>query len=141
MNMPELPEVETIRRDLERVVVGRIIESVEVRVRKLFQGDKKSLIGKKLEKVERLGKMLTLYFSDKRAGEHTFQNQNNFFPAKKFSFTSPHGPATAGTKPVWGCGIFFKTYLRVVFSNNLTEYLIAPQRLCPGYGSRLPRRW
>src|SRR3989344_7545225 len=90
--MPELPEVETIRRDLERVVVGRIIESVEVRVRKLFQGDKKSLIGKKLEKVERLGKMLTLYFSDKRAGEHTFQNQNNFFPAKKFSFTSPIDP-------------------------------------------------
>ena len=32
--MPELPEVETVRRDLERCIRGRIIEKVEV----LFPG-------------------------------------------------------------------------------------------------------
>lgn len=32
--MPELPEVETVRRGLERLVVGRTILSVEVKVPK-----------------------------------------------------------------------------------------------------------
>ena len=33
--MPELPEVETVRRGLERLVLGRTILSVEVKVSKL----------------------------------------------------------------------------------------------------------
>ena len=32
--MPELPEVETVRRGLERLVVSRTISSVEVKVPK-----------------------------------------------------------------------------------------------------------
>lgn len=58
-----MPEVETIKRDLQRVVVGRTVKSVEVKVGKLFKGDKKILTGKKFEKVERLAKMLVLHFS------------------------------------------------------------------------------
>lgn len=61
--MPELPEVETIRRDLQRVVVGRVIESVDVLVAKLFKGDKNILQGETLQEVERLGKMLVMHFS------------------------------------------------------------------------------
>jgi len=35
--MPELPEVETVRRGLERLVVGRTISSVEVKVPKMIK--------------------------------------------------------------------------------------------------------
>ena len=41
--MPELPEVETIRKGLERVLVGQKINSVDVRVKKLFYGNSKML--------------------------------------------------------------------------------------------------
>ncbi len=45
--MPELPEVETIRRGLQKAIVGKTIAGVEIRVPKLFQGDKNEIIGKK----------------------------------------------------------------------------------------------
>jgi formamidopyrimidine-DNA glycosylase len=62
--MPELPEVETLRRDLEREVVGKRIKSIEVhglrairrhRTRKEFIG---RLEGRRITAVERKGKYL-----------------------------------------------------------------------------------
>lgn len=62
--MPELPEVEVIRRDLEREVVGRKVKAVDVngmrsirryRQRKQFTS---ALVGRKLIGVERRGKYL-----------------------------------------------------------------------------------
>ena len=45
--MPELPEVETIRRDLEREVVGKRIKTVEVSgTRSIRRGTKKQFIGR-----------------------------------------------------------------------------------------------
>lgn len=76
--MPELPEVETIRRELRKKIVGRTIESVEVRLPKMvFVGPatvsnirkgssatvskfRKSLTGKKVVSVKRRAKMLLL---------------------------------------------------------------------------------
>jgi formamidopyrimidine-DNA glycosylase len=64
--MPELPEVEVVRRDLEREVVGRKIKSTEVtgmrtirryRQRKQFTSE---LEGKKIVGVDRRGKYLLL---------------------------------------------------------------------------------
>lgn len=67
--MPELPEVETVRKGLEKLVVGktiqevivfwpRIIESPEVDV---FQGQ---LAGQTIEGIERRGKFLIFKLSD-----------------------------------------------------------------------------
>ena len=62
--MPELPEVEVIRRDLEKEVVGKKVKAVDVtgmrsirryRQRKQFTS---ALVGKKLMGVERRGKYL-----------------------------------------------------------------------------------
>ena len=64
--MPELPEVEVIRRDLEKEVVGRKVKAVDVtgmrtirryKQRKQFTS---ALIGKKITEVERRGKYLLL---------------------------------------------------------------------------------
>jgi len=62
--MPELPEVETIRRDMEPYVLGRAIKAVKaLRARNVLKGIsakglQKALKGQKIEKVERRGKFL-----------------------------------------------------------------------------------
>ncbi|MGZ4309521.1 MAG: bifunctional DNA-formamidopyrimidine glycosylase/DNA-(apurinic or apyrimidinic site) lyase [Gaiellaceae bacterium] len=71
--MPELPEVEVVRRDLEREVVGKKIKSVDVngmrsirryRQRKLFTA---ALEGRKITAVSRRGKYLVLKLDDGNA--------------------------------------------------------------------------
>lgn len=62
--MPELPEVETIRRGLENYLVGHTIKDIEVRVPKLFEGKPKDIIGGKVKKVRRFGKGLVIDLSN-----------------------------------------------------------------------------
>lgn len=62
--MPELPEVETIRRDLEKEIVGRRVKSVEVKGKRSVRRHKTSaefrsrLEGRKVTAVRRAGKYL-----------------------------------------------------------------------------------
>ena len=58
--MPELPEVETIRLGLSKYLVGHKILDVEIKLPRLFTGDKKDIIGAKFISVERYGKGLVL---------------------------------------------------------------------------------
>lgn len=62
--MPELPEVETIRKGLEKYLIGHKILDIEIKVPKLFQGDKNEIIGSKVVKVQRFGKGLIIGFSN-----------------------------------------------------------------------------
>jgi formamidopyrimidine-DNA glycosylase len=68
--MPELPEVETVRRDLEKEAVGRRIKSVEVTGLRSIRRHKtkKAFIsrveGQKIDGVERRGKNLLLSLGD-----------------------------------------------------------------------------
>lgn len=55
--MPELPEVETIKLQLEKFLKGHEIISVDVNNRKTFQGDEKKIIGGKVNSVRRFGKV------------------------------------------------------------------------------------
>lgn len=65
--MPELPEVETLRRDLERYMVGRTIMGVRVLVPKMLKGTvtetphlTQILQGTTIESVNRRGKHLII---------------------------------------------------------------------------------
>ncbi|MGC4441375.1 DNA-formamidopyrimidine glycosylase family protein, partial [Streptococcus suis] len=55
--MPELPEVETVRRGLERLIVGRTITDMEIKVSKMIKLDskvfKQELIGETFSAVKR----------------------------------------------------------------------------------------
>jgi formamidopyrimidine-DNA glycosylase len=67
--MPELPEVETVRRGLEPLLVGRVIERVEVLDERLVRPIDPSavealLAGHEVAAVGRRGKYLTIAFSD-----------------------------------------------------------------------------
>jgi len=65
--MPELPEVETIKRVLEKAIVGKTIKNIEVRKAKIFQGEPQEVIGRKIEGIERRGKMLIIKLSGDKA--------------------------------------------------------------------------
>ena len=56
--MPELPEVETIKRQLDRVLVGQKIKLVEKLHKKSFQGESQKVMGKKIVAVKRKAKMI-----------------------------------------------------------------------------------
>jgi formamidopyrimidine-DNA glycosylase len=58
--MPELPEVETIRKGLEKYLVGHKIENIEVKLAKMVHGDTSNVIGAKIEDVLRFGKGLVI---------------------------------------------------------------------------------
>jgi formamidopyrimidine-DNA glycosylase len=58
--MPELPEVETIRKGLEEYLVGHTIKDVEVRMPKIVQGEVADVIGGKVTGVRRFGKGLVI---------------------------------------------------------------------------------
>ena len=66
--MPELPEVETVRRGLERLVVGKTIEQVRVRYAKMIgtgvDGFIHDLPGQTIEKIGRRGKYLLFYLTN-----------------------------------------------------------------------------
>jgi len=67
--MPELPEVETVRRDLGRSVVGLTIDSVKVRRSDILLQCKRAQLpsaaeGRTIDAIDRLGKNLILRLSD-----------------------------------------------------------------------------
>ena len=63
--MPELPEVETVKRTLNELITGKTIESVEVRLPRIIQKPDDPhvfaqwLAGRTFQKVERRGKFLS----------------------------------------------------------------------------------
>jgi len=57
-SMPELPEVETIRRGLTKRIKGLTIRSVLVRAEKLWHGETKNIQNARIDKVWRRAKML-----------------------------------------------------------------------------------
>ncbi len=67
--MPELPEVETIKRELARALVGKTIKQVTLTWPKMVlplspQTFTKKLAGQKIKSVERRAKMLLIHFSN-----------------------------------------------------------------------------
>lgn len=87
--MPELPEVETIRRDLAGVLVGKKIKDVVVRKAKMARGGSrrltKALVGQRVASVERRAKLLMLRLEPsnhylllhlKMTGQLTYQDAN-----------------------------------------------------------------
>src|SRR4030042_5804426 len=58
--MPELPEVESIKLQLRKFLIGHKIENVEVRYRKKFEGDENNLIGGKITNIRRFGKVQSI---------------------------------------------------------------------------------
>ncbi|WP_175614934.1 DNA-formamidopyrimidine glycosylase [Piscibacillus halophilus] len=74
--MPELPEVETVRRTLEPIIKGKKIKDVIIHYAGIIKEPNDSLafkhriIGQKFTQVDRLGKFLIFHLSDDRLVSH-----------------------------------------------------------------------
>lgn len=91
--MPELPEVETVRLGLNRLIVGKKIQLVDVSWSKSFPNDKKlvksKLINSTINNVKRRGKVLFIELSTgyslvihlKMTGQLVFQSHKEHFGA------------------------------------------------------------
>lgn len=102
--MPELPEVEVLKRHLNQAIVGLTIQSIDVRVPKMFNGDRQMVLGQKITKVERRHKILLVHFGHqqvlgihlKMTGQLIFVQKNHgqgFFgghPEKAYEQPPPH---------------------------------------------------
>jgi len=64
--LPELPEVETVKQQLEQKVKGLVIKNVKVRKPRLFHGDTKEIIGSKVIDVKRRAKMIIVVLEPKK---------------------------------------------------------------------------
>ena len=62
--MPELPEVETVVRQLDKVLSGRVIKDIEVLREKSAMSDLGQVEGKKIKKVTRKQKMIVMEFKE-----------------------------------------------------------------------------
>ncbi len=68
--MPELPEVEVIRRDLERDAVGRRIKEVQVKLPRIIRRHKTkkeftdALIGAKITRIDRREKYILCHLDN-----------------------------------------------------------------------------
>ncbi len=76
--MPELPEIETIKRYLEKDLIGRKIKDVKILNKKSFIGDKKKILNSKILKIERRGKTLVFKLhADKRGSQRRLTRINS----------------------------------------------------------------
>jgi formamidopyrimidine-DNA glycosylase len=88
--MPELPEVETMRLQLKKYLVGHKILAVEIRNRKTFQGDEKKIINAKILDTRRFGKVSVIDLTNgysilthvKLTGQYIYRGPNLKNPAK-----------------------------------------------------------
>ena len=83
--MPELPEVETVRRGLEKLILGKTIQSVEVKYPKMIQTDldafRQDLLGQEIRSMRRRGKYLLFYLTDKVLISHLrMEGKYLFYP-------------------------------------------------------------
>ncbi|MBW1708567.1 MAG: DNA-formamidopyrimidine glycosylase [Deltaproteobacteria bacterium] len=90
--MPELPEVETIVRDLQALLVGRRADWIRVRLNKIVKTGPRRLgrllTGARVQAVKRRGKFIIIEFNDERylvihlkmTGQFLWQENSNKWP-------------------------------------------------------------
>lgn len=123
--MPELPEVETIRRGLEKHLVGLKLEKVQALLAKQFQGDPKEVEGSKVVGVRRRGKITSIDFSNQKSLMiHLKLTGQLVFQKKGQSFTGGHPIPFVGTKlPAKATHIIFNFFDgSTLFFNDLRQF-------------------
>jgi formamidopyrimidine-DNA glycosylase len=106
-DMPELPEVETLRQELSRAVIGKKIKKVEILVAKtvkpLSEKDfKKQVTGKEIKAIKRQAKILVIDLNGQLslAIHLKMTGQLIFVPKKGHAITGGHPDKTlTGEQP------------------------------------------
>lgn len=123
--MPELPEVETIRRYLYQDIIGKTIKDIDIRVAKQFISQKERVIGKKIVDIQRKGKIIIIKFTHllflnihlKLTGQLVFAKEIN----QKYKTTIPHANSNSLPAKTTRIIIYF-TDSSVLYFNDLRKF-------------------
>ena len=111
--MPELPEVETIRRELPRRIIGGVISVVEVRIPKMVNlsvsAFSRQLRNKKILAVGRRAKMLVLSLSSNRFLVFHLKMTGQLV------FVPHQGKTVSGGHPIPNIGVLPNKFSHVIF--------------------------
>lgn len=93
--MPELPEVETVRRGLVPWMAGRVIEHASIFDARLVQpfdlhGVEETLTGRRIERLERRGKYLLLVLDDDLGALHHLRMTGSFVAGDALAHNPTH---------------------------------------------------
>ena len=81
--MPELPEVETVRRGLEKLILGKKISNIEIAYSKMIKTDldefQNEVPGQEIQSMGRRGKYLLFYLTDKVLISHLRMEGKYFY--------------------------------------------------------------
>jgi len=136
--MPELPEVETIKRNLAPNIIGKTISDIEILSPKNFIGNKKDVINKKIIRVNRYGKILVFQLVNKYlnihfklTGQLLYSNSvDDAIFNSKISFTSTNKMPANTTRVIIkfkdNSGLFFND-LRKFGWIKITDYPLKPK--------------
>ena len=122
--MPELPEVETVRRGLERLVKGKEIEKVDVRYAKMIGTGADAFVldlpGQSIDAVGRRGKYLIFYLTNWVLISHLrMEGKYLFYPEEaqltKHSFHRWQQPRLSGCSEIWHDGVVEKRAINFLF--------------------------
>ena len=92
--MPEMPEVETVRRGLMKIAAGRKIVGIDVHYGKTIENDveefRQALIGQTIERVDRRGKYLLFRFTNDLTMISHLRMEGKYFNQKTGSPIDKH---------------------------------------------------
>lgn len=92
--MPEMPEVETVRRGLNQIATGRKIIGIDVYYGKTIENDveefRQALIGQTIKKVDRRGKYLLFRFSNDLTMISHLRMEGSYFNQKTGTAVDKH---------------------------------------------------
>ncbi len=123
--MPELPEVETIKRSLEKSLLGKRIVGVQILLAKQFKGEKKQVLGKRVTAIKRRGKILIISLSGGKNLVIHFKltGQLVWVPGKGRRVTLGHPIPFAGSElPAKTTHIIFDIDGGQLFFNDLRQF-------------------
>jgi len=145
--MPELPEVETIRQDLQAKIINQTIIKIEVRQTRIIRNSLKkfqtTLTKAKFSKVERIGKLLMFKISPgtnwllihlKMTGQLIYKNKKDIiagghsFSANNFKLPHKHTHVIFEFKN--GAKLFFNDlrqfgYMRIISASDKKKFIKA----------------
>lgn len=129
-NMPELPEVETVKNILIPLIVGKIIEKVDVIYDRLITSDlntfKNELKNKKIEKITRHGKYLFFHLSSSLVLIVHLRMEGKFRYISNSSYRNKHATAIFYFSDGTGLSFDDTRKFAVMHLSNETEYKKLP---------------
>lgn len=126
--MPELPEVETIRKGLETYLLSKIISDIEIRLAKQLLGDPQKAIGAEVIAVRRFGKGLVIDLSnDQSITIHIKMTGQLIYRGPEVPLTIPTHPGKVGKLPGPHTHVIFKLITKdkqgaFLFYNDIRQF-------------------